>query len=146
MSLRFRKQKSIGGLRLTASKNGIGVSAGVKGARVSLGSDGKIRRTVGIPGSGISDTEVIGNLRRTDSAPAEPTSLAFDLENANDRKRLASLGAREITAALSALPRGDRKALRNAWADARYEFRMGALNRAAFRLLHPSRARAVDAR
>jgi len=58
----FRKSKKIGPLRVTVSKSGISTSAGVKGARVSLGADGKVRRTVAIPGSGIYDTKVVGQV------------------------------------------------------------------------------------
>jgi hypothetical protein len=41
-------------LRFTLSKRGIGVSVGVPGARVGVGSDGRHRTTVSIPGSGVS--------------------------------------------------------------------------------------------
>ena len=41
MGFYFRKSKSLGGgLRLNFSKNGIGISGGVKGARLSLGPSG----------------------------------------------------------------------------------------------------------
>lgn len=61
MSLRFRRSMSIGKLfKINFSKSGIGFSAGVPGFRVSVGADGKVRRTVGLPGTGISHTEVIG--------------------------------------------------------------------------------------
>ncbi|SES90461.1 DUF4236 domain-containing protein [Anaerobranca gottschalkii] len=57
MGLRFRKSISLGkGVRLIFSKSGIGVSAGVKGYRVGVGPRG-IRKTVSIPGTGISYVE-----------------------------------------------------------------------------------------
>jgi hypothetical protein len=57
MGLNFRKSLSIGKLfRINFSKGGIGVSAGVKGARVSLGKNG-VRETVSLPGTGLSWTE-----------------------------------------------------------------------------------------
>jgi hypothetical protein len=63
MALRFRRRvKLFPGLTLNVSKRGLGLSAGVRGARVSLGSDGKVRRSVGIPGSGLSDVSVIGDV------------------------------------------------------------------------------------
>ncbi|EHQ90181.1 DUF4236 domain-containing protein [Desulfosporosinus youngiae] len=50
----FRKsQKLIGGLRLNySSKGGLGISAGVKGARVSVNQK-EVRTTLSIPGTGI---------------------------------------------------------------------------------------------
>lgn len=44
---------------MTFSPNGISTSIGVRGARVTRSSSGRITRTVGIPGSGISQTETI---------------------------------------------------------------------------------------
>lgn len=61
MALRFRKSiKVMPGVRLSLSKGGVSTSIGTTGARMTLGSDGKIRGTVGIPGSGLSNTEVLG--------------------------------------------------------------------------------------
>ena len=40
------------GVRLSLSKGGVSTSFGTTGARMTLGSDGKVRGTVGIPGSG----------------------------------------------------------------------------------------------
>ena len=54
MGLRFRKSISLGkGVRLNISKKSIGLSAGVKGARVSVNSKGRVTKSVGIPGTGI---------------------------------------------------------------------------------------------
>lgn len=62
MSWQFRKSKSLGnGIRLNFGKNGIGISGGIKGLRYSKGTDGKIRRTISIPGTGLRNTEVISN-------------------------------------------------------------------------------------
>jgi hypothetical protein len=78
--VRFRKSKSFGGIRLTASKSGLSVSSGVPGLRVSVNSRGQVRRTVRVPGTGISDTKVLGsaatNRRRgtKNSASAETLS------------------------------------------------------------------------
>jgi len=61
MALRFRKSmKVMPGVRLSLSKGGVSTSLGRTGARMTLGSDGKVRGTVGIPGSGLSNTEVLG--------------------------------------------------------------------------------------
>lgn len=40
-------------IRLNISKSGIGISGGVKGARISYNPKTGVRRSVGIPGSGI---------------------------------------------------------------------------------------------
>ena len=52
------------GVRLSLSKGGVSTSFGTTGARMTLGSDGKVRGTVGIPGSGLSNTEVLGSGKR----------------------------------------------------------------------------------
>lgn len=54
MGYRYRKSKSFGGVRVTASKSGIGFSTGVKGFRVTKKAGGGYRTTASIPGSGIS--------------------------------------------------------------------------------------------
>jgi hypothetical protein len=60
VSTYFRKSKKIGPIRFTASKSGIGVSAGVPGFRVTKRADGKVQRTVSLPGTGIRNVETIG--------------------------------------------------------------------------------------
>lgn len=54
MGWRFRRSTRIGPFRLTAGKTGLGVSFGVKGARLGIGADGRVRSSVGLPGTGIS--------------------------------------------------------------------------------------------
>lgn len=60
--MNFRKSKSFGGVRITTSKGGLNLSTGIKGARVSINSKGKINRTIGIPGTGIYDRKKVGSL------------------------------------------------------------------------------------
>lgn len=61
MGFRFHKSKQIApGIRLNASKKGIGISIGGKGARVSFGPSGT-RITTSIPGTGISYQKQISN-------------------------------------------------------------------------------------
>ena len=63
MGFRFRKSFKIApGVRVNVGKKSIGISAGVKGARVSVNSSGRKTTTVGIPGTGLSyqKTEKIG--------------------------------------------------------------------------------------
>lgn len=55
MGMRFRRSKSLGaGTKLNLSKSSIGLSGGVKGARISTNSKGRVTKSVGIPGTGIS--------------------------------------------------------------------------------------------
>lgn len=55
MGLRFRKSIKIApGVRLNLGKKSVGISAGVKGARVSVNSSGRVTKTVSLPGTGLS--------------------------------------------------------------------------------------------
>lgn len=70
MGFRFRKSFKIApGVRLNIGKKSVGISAGVKGARVSVNSSGRKTTTVGIPGTGLSyqKTEKIGGHAATDN-------------------------------------------------------------------------------
>jgi len=59
MAFRFRKQfKILPGIKVTLSKRSIGVTAGVLGAHVSINTKGQITRTVGVPGTGLSDVNI----------------------------------------------------------------------------------------
>lgn len=65
MGFIFRKTKKIGkNTKLNTTKNGVGVSTGVKGARVSLGADGKVRLNLGIPGTGIRFTKTLNKKKK----------------------------------------------------------------------------------
>ncbi len=48
---------------MTFSPSGVSTSIGVRGARVTRGSGGRITRTLGLPGTGISHTETIRSAR-----------------------------------------------------------------------------------
>ena len=68
MGFRFRKSFKIApGVRLNIGKKSVGISAGVKGARVSVNSSGRKTTTVGLPGTGLSysKTEKIGGRKTT---------------------------------------------------------------------------------
>lgn len=55
MGFRFRKSFKIApGVRVNLGKKSVGISAGVKGARVSVNSSGRVTKSVGIPRTGIS--------------------------------------------------------------------------------------------
>lgn len=70
VSLRFRKSIRIGKFaRINISKSGIGASVGVPGYRIGMGADGKARRTVGIPGTGVYHTEVVASPNKDRTRP-----------------------------------------------------------------------------
>ena len=71
MGFRFRKSVKIApGVRLNIGKKSVGISAGVKGARVSVNSSGRKTTTVGLPGTGLSysKTEKIGGSTKPKAA------------------------------------------------------------------------------
>lgn len=73
MGFKFQKRiKILPGITINLSKRGISTSVGVKGARITMGH-GKTRTTVGIPGTGISHTQVQSIKEQpTTSKPARP--------------------------------------------------------------------------
>lgn len=72
--VQFRKSKKIGPVRVTVSKKGISGSVGAGPVRVSKGADGKVRRTLRIPGTGVYDTKVVGQPQRG-ADTGRPTEL-----------------------------------------------------------------------
>lgn len=80
MGFRFRKSFKIApGVKLNISKKSIGISAGTKGARVSVNSSGRVTKSVGIPGTGISysKSEKIGSKKKVKHGSAAP-DMDFD--------------------------------------------------------------------
>lgn len=77
MALRFRKSFKVApGVRVNLSKSGIGMSAGVRGARVGINSKGRTYSSVGIPGTGIYSTSYSKSGRKRSSGAsvqAQPT-------------------------------------------------------------------------
>lgn len=63
--------KVIPGVRMTVSKSGLSASAGVKGARMSVNSKGQVRRTVGVPGTGVYHTKRIASGARKGASPRQ---------------------------------------------------------------------------
>lgn len=59
--VQFRRSKKFGPFRFTLSQKGISASAGAGPLRISRGADGKVRRTVKVPGTGIYDVKVVGH-------------------------------------------------------------------------------------
>lgn len=61
MGFRFRKSIDVLGLfRINFSKSGVGFSYGVPGYRVTKMANGRTRKTVTIPGTGISHVSETG--------------------------------------------------------------------------------------
>lgn len=80
MGFRFRKSFKIApGVRLNIGKKSVGISAGVKGARVSVNSSGRKTTTVGLPGTGLSysKTEKIGG-SKTNAASTSASDEPLD--------------------------------------------------------------------
>ena len=58
MSLRFRRLIKIApGVKLVVSKRGLGLNLGVRGAHVTVNTQGQLTRSIGIPGTGLSDVK-----------------------------------------------------------------------------------------
>lgn len=62
MAIQFRRRRSIGPFRLTASQGGLGLSVGLGPFRLSFGADGKTRWTWRV--AGVYETKVIGTWRK----------------------------------------------------------------------------------
>ena len=62
MGLQYRKSKNLGGgVRLNVGKKSAGLSAGVKGARVSVNSKGRVGLSLGIPGTNFRYRKVMSS-------------------------------------------------------------------------------------
>lgn len=83
MGFRFQKRiKILPGITLNLSKKGVSTSVGIRGARVTLGH-GQTRTTVGLPGTGISHTQV------TSDKPARvPPQIQSPQAEEDDNKNL----------------------------------------------------------
>lgn len=73
----FKRVKLLPGVSLNFSKSGVSTTIGPPGAKVTLGH-GKVRETVGIPGTGISYTSMTPTnsshaSRSSDLVPMEPS-------------------------------------------------------------------------
>lgn len=75
MGFRMRRSIKIApGVRLNVSSKSIGVSAGVRGARVSVNSSGRRTTTVGVPGTGISYSKSTRTGGREQGTPRQASS------------------------------------------------------------------------
>lgn len=79
MGFRFQKRiKLFPGVSINLSKSGISTSVGTTGARYTVGN-GKRRATVGLPGTGLSYTQVQSTRRKQNAAqPAQREEDGID--------------------------------------------------------------------
>ena len=83
MGLRFRKSYKLpGGFRINLSKSGVGYSWGTKGYRITKTANGKVRKTVSIPGTGISHVTESKAKTRPVVAPKVPDITNFNPDKA----------------------------------------------------------------
>jgi Protein of unknown function (DUF4236) len=76
MGWRFRRSvRILPGIRLNLSRSGVSASVGVKGAHITVGH-GKVRETVGLPGTGISYTGTHSTHQPHGEAPSEEQATA----------------------------------------------------------------------
>lgn len=83
MGLRFRKSINLGkGVKLNISKESVGISAGVKGVRVSVNSKGRKTTSVSIPGTGLSyvSTKKISNRNKENKIKTVSTLTNIQLK------------------------------------------------------------------
>jgi len=98
MGWRFRRSaKILPGIRLNLSRSGVSTSVGVRGAHVTVGH-GKVRETVGLPGSGVSYTHV-GGTHQEARSEAQSVEVAEPLPNGKAWRGWLWLGAGVIVAA-----------------------------------------------
>lgn len=83
MGMKFRKSKSSGPFRVTVSKSGLHTSVGGKGFRVGVGTNGKVRTTVSIPGTGISYTRTSGSNKKSSSHSRSTYSPSAHIDSQN---------------------------------------------------------------
>jgi tetratricopeptide (TPR) repeat protein len=77
MGFRVRRSvKIMPGVRMTFSPSGVSTSIGVRGARVTRGANGRISRTIGIPGTGMSQTSTIRSATHSASRNVSHTGTA----------------------------------------------------------------------
>ena len=78
MGFRFRKSFNLGkGLKINLSKHGIGYSVGTKGVRVTKTAKGTTRKTLTLPGTGLSYV--------TESKSDKDKKITKDRENIKDK-------------------------------------------------------------
>ena len=75
MGFRFRKSIDVLGLfRINFSKSGISFSYGLPGYRVTKMANGQTRKTVSIPGTGVSHVTTSGKTKKAQAAAEKKTT------------------------------------------------------------------------
>lgn len=79
MGLNFRKSINLGkGFKLNIGKKSVGISGGVKGARVSINSSGRKTATFSIPGTGLSYSVNLNKLGKKKSSSKKGTNTTVE--------------------------------------------------------------------
>lgn len=82
MGFRYRKSINLGGgFRVNISNSGVGYSWGGKGYRVTKTAKGTTRRTVSIPGTGISFVDETGRKKGKSHTPTNPQQINNAMDN-----------------------------------------------------------------
>lgn len=93
MGLRFRKSVKMGPVRLNLSNKNIGISTGIKGARVSVNSSGRATTSVGAPGTGLSYTKSLPLSKKKSQQSRSDVRISYtDPVGANLAMIVASCG------------------------------------------------------
>jgi tetratricopeptide (TPR) repeat protein len=133
MSLRFRKSmKLLPGVRLNFSKETVGLSFGVPGARYTINSKGRRTFSTGLPGTGLYNVETLSSGTRstrsragtsaqdtdTSSGPPAPGFFASKAERALNAFLLDIYNADKLADATYVIEKA--AALRNQYEDLKY--------------------------
>lgn len=120
MGFRYqRSMKLLPGVRLNFSKRGVGMSVGVRGARVSFSPGGRITQRVGIPGTGMSWVSTSSARTRSRSAarperqpvpPLPPPPPTPGLFSTSDERSVFKAFKEKNVATLTAIAAADSKA------------------------------------
>lgn len=96
------------GVRLNMSRSGLGVSAGVKGFRVTQRADGTLQRTVSAPGTGISHVQRLDGSTQASVRTATPrAAAAAPTQPASHRKKPGWFAPKPEKALYAAMTAGD---------------------------------------
>lgn len=124
MGFRYRKSiQIVPGVRMNVSHRGVGYSVGTRGARVSRSPSGRVTRTLSLPGTGISHSQVLrsssssgqrsGGARSASAqqavpaAPPAPPTPGFFSPGWEKNLHKAMLGSRPDPDALAAIARAN---------------------------------------
>ena len=107
MGIRLRKSITMGPIRFTLSKSGVGCSIGIPGYRKSLHSSGRLQTTISLPGTGISHvtTETLGLAR-------ENSQKILDLADTNSGTPSPQADSEAGDAGVTSVQRTGEKTLR----------------------------------